>query len=202
MSADTLLRQVPIFRKNAQRWVQEIDAMQDRRTTAFYGIMARACEELDIILTAAAHHSLAITDLASSDSVLKITAGKPFDKLTMGQCVQLLIILRPALNNTLAHAPGSNEQPFPKQLVALLQTLSRNRNDFAHRRFPRNCANRGDMEEYIRAATAGTHDFLADGLRMTEFPLLSRLAAMTVAKPTPSKACEAKSDNVPSAIEP
>jgi len=175
MPAETLAKQVPLFRADAQRWLKAVEGMQGITTTAFYGIMARACEHLDHIITTAAFHALAITESASTPTVQSITSGKPPNKLTMGQCVQLLIALKPALSRALANQPDSPKPPFPKQLVTLLESLSRTRNDFAHRRFPRNCANREDAGAYIRAAIAGTHEFLTDGLLLTEFPFFLHL---------------------------
>ncbi|HEY5895321.1 MAG TPA: hypothetical protein VIT91_19035 [Chthoniobacterales bacterium] len=174
MSTDTLDQQLLRFRADAQRWLEAVQDIEG--TTAFYGIMARACEHLDHIITTAAFRALVITDAAPSDSVQSITGGKPPDKLTMGQCVQLLITLKPALSRALADRTLP-DSPFPKQLVTLLQNVSRTRNDFAHRRFPRDRAKFDDRDAYIRAAIAETRDFLADGLRMTAFPFFLDLAS-------------------------
>src|SRR6266700_2848515 len=114
MPADTLAEQLPRFRADAQRWLKAVEEMQGMTTTAFYGIMARACEHLDHVITTAALHALSITDGASTDAVQSITGGKPPDKLTMGQCVQLLIALKPSLSRVLAGQPDSPERPFPK----------------------------------------------------------------------------------------
>ena len=180
LPADSLEQQIPRFQANAQRWLKHVAEMQGMTTTEFYGIMARACEELDQIITTAAFHALSITGASCTDTVQSITRGKSPDNLTMGQCVQLLITLKSSLSRAVVARPISFDSPqlvFPKQLVALLQGISRTRNDFAHRRFPRNCANHKDRTAYIKAAIAGTHDFLTDGLRMTTFPFFLQLVS-------------------------
>lgn len=172
MITEPIDRQIARFTADAQRWLKELDRFNGRGTTAYYGIMARACEHLDHIITTAAIQALSITGSASTNTVQSICGGKPIDKLTMGQCVQLLITLKPALSRALdGQSPQkASQRTFPKPLVTLLERLSRTRNDFAHGRF------QPSRDHHLSTGVVATQDFLEGGLCLTAFPLFLRLA--------------------------
>src|SRR5438128_2317648 len=136
--------------------------------TAWFGVMQKCCNYVDALVSACCERLLPVAGDAGVTVVQKIAAGKPLNRLTLGQHVQLLegldtIVsreLREHLRNVVGHS-----RVLGKAGITTLHELSRMRNDFAHRRWQK--------EDGDRLAI----DFLATASELCS----SRLVAVSVA---------------------
>ena len=94
MPKKSIAQKIAGFRQDASRWQKSLDAMRGMTGTTFFGIMARACEELDGILMGAVMELLPIVGEQSKEKVKNVTGGKPVERLTLGQNAQILVTLK------------------------------------------------------------------------------------------------------------
>jgi hypothetical protein len=136
--------------------------------TAWFGVMQKCCHNVDALVSACCEVLLPVGGDAGAAVVQKITAGKPLDRLTLGQIVQVLeaidTIISPKLREFLPNGVG-HSRVLGKTGIRMLHELSRMRNDFAHRRWQK--------EDGDRLAS----DFLTTAYELCN----SRLVAVTIA---------------------
>jgi hypothetical protein len=100
--------------------------------------MQKCCNYVDALVTACCEGLLPIAGDAGVAVVQKIAAGKPLDRLTLGQQVQVLealdTIVSPELRKRFPSVLGQS-RILGKAGIRMLHELSRMRNDFAHRRW-------------------------------------------------------------------
>ncbi len=122
-------------------WLQRYQPMPGHvrvAATAWFGVMQKCCNYVDALVSACCEGLLPLASDAGGTLVQKIAAGKPLDRLTLGQHVQILealdTIVSPKLREQLPHVVG-NSRVLGKAGITMLHELSRIRNDFAHRRW-------------------------------------------------------------------
>src|SRR6516162_4296407 len=99
--------------------------------TAWFGVMQKCCHNVDALVSACCELLLPVAGDAGSAVVQKITAGKPLDRLTLGQMVQVLeaidTIISPKLREFLPNG-GGHSRVLGKAGISMLHELSRMRN--------------------------------------------------------------------------
>lgn len=106
--------------------------------TAWFGVMQKCCNYVDALLCACCDRLLPIAGDAGLAIVNKSAGGKPIDRLTLGQQVQILEALDNIVSSSLRDRfPNvvTHSRVLGKAGVGMLHELSRMRNDFAHRRW-------------------------------------------------------------------
>lgn len=113
--------------------------------TAWFGVMQKCCNHVDALVSACGERLLPVAGDAGVAAVQKIAGGKPLDRLTVGQHVQILealdAIVSPGLRGRFPNVMGP-ARVLGKDVVAMLHDLSRMRNDFAHRRWQKDDGDR------------------------------------------------------------
>lgn len=106
--------------------------------TAWFGVMQKCCHNVDTLVNACCEGLLPVAGDAGVAAVQKIAAGKPLDRLTLGQYMQILealdTIVSPKLRERLPNVVGQS-RILGKAGITMLHELSRMRNDFAHGRW-------------------------------------------------------------------
>jgi hypothetical protein len=106
--------------------------------TAWFGVMQKCSNYIDALVSACSEALLTVADEAGVAVVQRIAAGKPIDRLTLGQQVQILEALDGIVSPKLRRrfpAVMDHSRLLGKAGVTMLHELSRMRNDFAHRRW-------------------------------------------------------------------
>jgi hypothetical protein len=123
--------------------------------TAWFGVMQKCCNYVDALVNACSEGLLPVAGDHGLAVVEKIAAGKRFDRLTMGQHVQVLEALDTIVSRKLRKRLPSvlgGSRVVGKDGITMLHALSRMRNDFAHRRWQKEDGDRLAVE-FLTAAT-------------------------------------------------
>ena len=120
--------------KSIERWVPELNVPGPRGTLGF-GIAQKCYAQVDRILDVCVEETVRVCGDRGMEAVVVCGEGKPLDHLTFGQRVKILEYLdkdlaqvaRPLVLTLKGRVMGKRE-------LALLKTLTRGRNDFAHGR--------------------------------------------------------------------
>ena len=106
--------------------------------TAWFGVMQKCCNYIDALVSACTEALLTVASNAGVAVVQRIAAGKPFDRLTLGQQVQIIealdSIVSPELRSRFPDLMD-HSRVLGKAGITMLHELSRMRNDFTHRRW-------------------------------------------------------------------
>ncbi len=132
--------------------------------TKWFGAMGKCCHYVDALIGACLKTLLPIAGEHGVAVIGNVAAGKPLDRLTLGQQVQILEALDAALSRAFWQLypdvmPHSREVEGGRLLgrsgVAMLHQLSRMRNDFAHGRWQQNEA---EKEQFVRVFPTAVSD--------------------------------------------
>jgi hypothetical protein len=134
-----------------RRWIEELDRTPPRGTLSV-GIFQQACRYAEELLRRAAESHIEGTPDLGAEALSTVSGGKKkhVAKLTLGECVQLLLILDSK------RRLGSKRKVISKSDRTLLDRLSGSRNRFAH----------GSASARLEREAMGL--FLADVLRLSE----------------------------------
>jgi uncharacterized protein YihD (DUF1040 family) len=136
----------------ADRWTSELDDWSGSRATLWYGIFDKACKRLEELVAEVTDRWVKESGGGGLEIVLKVGQGKPFNRLTLGQ---LLDVLRQLLKKRLVAKDVTQSQ------VDRLERLVSLRNDFEHGRL-----------DYDEGAIEVTIRFLHDLQAFCESPLV------------------------------
>jgi hypothetical protein len=106
--------------------------------TAWFGVMQKCCNYVDALMSACCETLLPVTGDDGVAVVQRIAAGKPLDRLTLGEQTQILEaidkVVSRELRRRLPNVVGQS-RVLGRPGITMLHELSRMRNDFAHRRW-------------------------------------------------------------------
>src|SRR5579863_213881 len=115
-----------------ERWSSEISCKAARPTMAC-GVLQRCYSLIDEMLAICVDRAVALTGGAGQEACRACGAGKPLNRLTLGQRVQILISLDCAMARAIqCEHPTRKQRLLGKAGGHLLQAIARHRNDFAH----------------------------------------------------------------------
>lgn len=107
------------------RWTSELDDWRGSRATLWYGIFDKACKRLEELVVEVTDRWVKASGAGGLEIVHKVGQGKPFNRLTLGQ---LLDVLRRLVKKRLVAKDVTQSQ------VDRLERLVSLRNAFEHRR--------------------------------------------------------------------
>jgi hypothetical protein len=114
--------------RDAQRWIPEVE--RSIRTTLWFGILMKAVTEVERVYELAAESALAAAGDEGTEILARVANGKPVGRLTMGARMDLLKRLGTA------RLLGIPRKGINKKEAALLEELTKLRNNFVHRTLP------------------------------------------------------------------
>ncbi len=164
-----------------ERWQLELKAAAERRTTRF-GMVYQCYALLDEMLEICATHAVELTGEVGKQALAKRMQGKRksgegLGNLTLGQRIDVLRELDSEFAKALRQKTSySGRKVLGKQGSALLETLSSNRNNFAHGRANISAENPHTVEEMQRIRTFCEGALVSEVIRLQSLDASDRSA--------------------------
>lgn len=155
-SADTVALLRDLLLGDLDRWEPELANWGGTRCTLWYGIFDKACKRVEALISASTREWLARSPDVGDETLLTIGRGKPLERLTLGQ---QLDILR-TLNARRATGPR-----IPKPDLDRVERIVTKRNEFEHGRL-----------DYGETAIDVTLAFLSDARSLCQSPVIRALS--------------------------
>lgn len=109
-----------------KRWEEELARFSLRRVTLWAGVYAKAFRAFEFLMKAATGYWISAAGESGLDVVRDVSRGKPVDRLTVGQ--QLEVLRRLSTQSALS---AQNRTSWRTDLDVLARLVKR-RNEFAH----------------------------------------------------------------------